>query len=512
MIDRLARSFRHLALLAFSLGLPAPMLRAENAWNAAAQTVVVFNPNFQGSEALAIYYAEKRGIPRDQVVGIPCPTTDDVSRSDFESQLRSPLRKLFTTRHWLASGKNPAASPAPNAPTEPAPIRILALIRGVPFRVNRASDPKESGQEDEASVDAELMLLGMDQPRLPGHLPNPFFKSPLSFHEFDAAPGLLLVGRLDGPDDATVRRIIDDSINAETQGLIGRAVLDLALKDGPYEEGEEWLRQAAQLYRQAGIPCYIDRHADLLPENWPLPDTMLYFGWYRDRVGGALADPAFRFVPGAVACHLHSFSAARLRSPTEHWTGPLLMRGAAATVGNVWEPYLSLTCHLDLFNQRLQSGATLAEAAWAATPGLSWMQVVIGDPLYRPFLFPPGSRLGTDSAARDYALFHGLITRYPKDSEAPTLKKQLTRLAETRHSPRLLELLGLFSWQTGSTIEAADLFDHAASLHAAAPDRDRSRLYQAEALRQHQQTAAALKILESLPAHPAAQALASKLR
>ena len=74
------------------------------------------------------------------------------------------------------------------------------------------------------------------------------------------------------------------------------------------------------------------------------------------------------------SCAIHT------RSGTEQWTGPLLLRGAAATLGNVWEPCLAVTCYFDLFNQRLLSGATLAKAAWFASPGLSWMQVVLGDP------------------------------------------------------------------------------------------------------------------------------------
>ncbi len=115
-----------------------------------------------------------------------------------------------------------------------------------------------------------------------------------------------------------------------------------------------------------------------------MTEAALYFGWYAENVTGPFARPDFRFQPGAVACHLHSFSAWSVRDPVGHWVGPLLDHGAAATVGNVYEPFLSLTVHFDVLAARLVDGFTLAESAYAATPGVSWMNTVVGDPIYRP--------------------------------------------------------------------------------------------------------------------------------
>jgi hypothetical protein len=114
-------------------------------------------------------------------------------------------------------------------------------------------------------------------------------------------------------------------------------------------------------------------------------DAAVYYGWYTPDVTGPFADLFFRFRPGAVAAHIHSFSASTLRSTTQGWCGPLLIRGAAATLGNVYEPYLSLTTDLQIFQDRLMAGFTLAESGWAGTKGISWMNVVIGDPIYKPY-------------------------------------------------------------------------------------------------------------------------------
>ena len=77
-----------------------------------------------------------------------------------------------------------------------------------------------------------------------------------------------------------------------------------------------------------------------------------------------------------------------MRSTTQNWVGPLIAHGADATMGCVYEPYLALTPHVDIFTRRLLDGDSFAEAAYACQPGLSWMTTVVGDPLYQPFQTP----------------------------------------------------------------------------------------------------------------------------
>jgi hypothetical protein len=114
-------------------------------------------------------------------------------------------------------------------------------------------------------------------------------------------------------------------------------------------------------------------------------DCALYYGWYAGGMTGPFSDEGFAFTPGAVAVHIHSFSANTLRSPTANWVAPLLSKGAAASLGNVYEPYLQLTAHLDIFNDRLLHGFTFAESAYMSQRVISWMNVAVGDPLYRPY-------------------------------------------------------------------------------------------------------------------------------
>src|SRR5207302_9176983 len=74
-----------------------------------------------------------------------------------------------------------------------------------------------------------------------------------------------------------------------------------------------------------------------------------------------------------------------LRDPYAIWVGPVVAKGTAASLGNVYEPYLQLTSHLEIFNDRLLHGFAFAESAYMSIPALSWMSVMVGEPLYRPY-------------------------------------------------------------------------------------------------------------------------------
>jgi hypothetical protein len=134
----------------------------------------------------------------------------------------------------------------------------------------------------------------------------------------------------------------------------------------------------------------------------------IYVGWYHDGAIGPWITPPDRFVPGAIAYHLHSFSASTVRSSTSAWVGPLIAHGADATMGMVYEPYLALTPHEDIFVRRMLQGDYFAEAAYASERALSWMLTVVGDPLYRPFRVPLDAALargaGPHSEHEDWLL------------------------------------------------------------------------------------------------------------
>jgi uncharacterized protein (TIGR03790 family) len=454
-------------------------------WNAATETAVVYNTNDPAAAALAQYYMTRRGLRPDRLVALACSRNETITRADFESTIRRPLQQQFVDRGWWRMEEREVVDHVSKKPRRTYAaarqlIRVVVLIRGMPLRIGRTQETAPAAREDEASVDSEIAAMGLGSNVTAGALPNPYFNKAVHFPLDQSSEGMLLVARLDAASDATVRRMIDDAIETEARGLLGRAVVDLALRTGGYQQGEQWLQHSARSFNRAGIPTYVDRKPELIDAHWPLPDTALYFGWYDAEVQGPFQSTAFRFARGAVACHLHSFSARTMRDGTQAWAAPLLERGAAATLGNVWEPYLSYTTHFHLMNDRLLEGFTLAEAAWSATPGLSWMNVVIGDPLYRPF----AHRTLPEESMKAYALFQGLVDRHRNDAASADFKRAVVDLADKKDLPALLELLALHVSVEGQLNEASRLLQHARSKYDAPQDRLRTLLLEADALRQ----------------------------
>lgn len=481
-------------------------------WRPADETIVVYNASFRGSKELADFYAEKRRIPASRLVGLEVSSEENISRDEFESTIRGPLLRKFNEKKWWTIEKrdliDPNGRPLGQGPQVVSQnIRVIVLMRGVPLRIRRSSDRTDVpvAEADEASVDSELASLGLLGKPLAGPMENRYFQSLRRFADHFEARGQMLVGRLDAADDATVRRMIEDSLKAERDGLWGRAVVDFALKDGPFLEGEQRLGGCVKNFKEAGIPVFAERTKELIGDGWPLPDTIFYFGWYAEKISGALASPNFRFKPGAIASHLHSFSAALLRTKTSCWCGPLLDHGAAAVLGNVWEPYLKLTTHYDIFTARLLEGFTLGEAAWGATPALSWMNVLVGDPLYTPFAKgrPDTAKLKEDG---DYAVYREIAQRLMMQ-DGKKFRRELTQAAESRRSPLLLEFAGLFSTLEGAYGEADDFYTHARTLHSEPSDQLRCALYAAELARRSGSTGLGVELLKSVSSDPRYSAL-----
>ena len=361
--------FRFLLTLLFGCSVASALLPD--------QVVVVYNADSLRSEQCARAYCNKRAIPFANCLGLSGLKGETVTRQVFDEKMRYALLLQAEQRDW-------------NLPSMPEkglkPVRAMVLMPDLPLRIKAEAEPgkKPTTQTQNcASVDSELMLLGAKY-MLPGPLMNPFFKKSGKLEH--AKPRVLAVTRIDGPDDAAIRRMIQYPAEVERRGgLWGWAVVD---HGGPYAEGDKWFADIARNAREHGVPLFHEESKKLLPPAFPLMrDTTVYFGWYTQQPHGPFSvnqHADFSFAPGAVAMHLHSFSATTVKKANT-WAGALLQRGAVVTSGNVFEPLLAGTLRLDIFYDRLLKGYTVAEAGLMATPWLSWQGVILGDPLYRPF-------------------------------------------------------------------------------------------------------------------------------
>ena len=211
-----------------------------------------------------------------------------------------------------------------------------------------------------------------------------------------------MVGRLDGPTPAIAMRLVDDALEVEKAGLHGVCYLDARGLTGESHGGnyvwfDQHLIRLYDLLRQySDMKVVLDKKPELFPQG-SCPEAALYCGWYSLRK----YVPAFTWQRGAVGYHVASAEASTLKQPgSQVWCQRMLEEGVAATLGPVAEPYLGSFPLPDLFFPILMTGELpLLEVYFRTVPHVSWMQILIGDPLYQPFKDRPAIRPPTPQGA-----------------------------------------------------------------------------------------------------------------
>jgi len=377
-------------LVVIALGL---MLAAFSAFgdDLASRVVILANADDADSIRIARHYAEQRGIPELNIVALPMPLGETISWKAFSIGIWQPLQKELLARAWMDAIPMSLIDSVGRRRFAPAGHRIsyLVVCRGVPLRINHdpmlLTELKGPANRPElltnhSAVDAELSLLAFGDYEINSYVPNPLFRvvAPSTL----VAETIIKVSRLDGPSVKDVLRLIDETMAAEKTGLIGRAYIDVK---GPYPQGNDWMERAIIELESIDLKPSVNRQSGTFGVDARIDMPAVYAGWYAGNLNGPFALPEFRFAPGAVAVHIHSYSAQTMRSDTSGWCGPLIARGAAVTTGAVFEPYLPFMHHPQMLIERLAAGANVGDAASYSLPVLSWQNILIGDPLYRPF-------------------------------------------------------------------------------------------------------------------------------
>lgn len=360
-----------------------------------AQVLVVANAASRPSVELARYYARARRIPARNVAIIKTTTASDVSRDEFDRQIRRPIAKLLLERKLATS------------------IRCIALMWGVPLRVTgssasappsrpyaqaaaRTAKPTAAKPTNKhlatpnASVDSELSLLWWGSYSLPGPKVNLLSWRQAAGLRGTSRPPSLMTSRLDGPSHKDAARMLRDSLAAEARGLGGTFYIDAG--------GPERLKTVAARYDAGlkGLAAFVRSNSrfDVILDEKPAvfaagtcPNAALYVGWYSLRK----YVPAFKWTTGSVGYHVASFEAAHLRNAeSNEWCPRMIRGGIAATIGAVQEPLLSAFPSASSFFSLLLTGKwTIAECYWRTVPMASWQMTLIADPLYNPFAASP---------------------------------------------------------------------------------------------------------------------------
>jgi uncharacterized protein (TIGR03790 family) len=383
------------------------------------EVLVIANMNAAKSKGLAGYYMEKRKIPQKNLVTLFMTDNEVCSREEYESKAVPPIRRFLEKNDQIRAIVTVFGVPLIISSPGNTPVEAQELLRLEQKKsaletelldkqlvdndlrkkkhdelsgVKRQITAFHSSHDKTASFDSELTLVKKQGYDLNMWLPNPYC---LGFRGQETAltrSDVLMTSRLDGATDTIVKRIIDDSIEAEKTGLSGSAYFDARWKDpgdvktAGYGFYDKSIHLAAQsLAEKKQIKVVINDEPELFQKG-ESPDTALYCGWY----SLARYIDAFTWQKGSVGYHIASSECATLKRPdSEVWCKKMLDNGIAATIGPVGEPYVQAFPIPQIFFKYLTEGyLTLAETYLISLPYLSWKMVLVGDPLYRLNLKP----------------------------------------------------------------------------------------------------------------------------
>ena len=343
-----------------------------------SEVLVVANDPSSLSRRIAEYYISRRSIPLDNYCHIKTTENEIVPRRVYEAEIERQIGACLK-QHT-------------------GPITAIVLTQGVPLRIQAQGS---SGQStDGASVDSELTLLfqklrGARHPAA-GALRNPYFGQRDTAFDQDRFP-IYLVARLAAQKFEHVKRMIDASVavTRDPQSVArGKVVLDLRGLDDT--SGNDWLRNAAiALPRERVV---IDESNSVIAGE---KDVIGYASWGSNDKARMGRRSGFSWLPGSIATEFVSTDGRTFAAPPDTWTiGPwtdkskyfagspqslctdYLAEGASAATGHVDEPYLTFTPRPDyLLPAYLVKHRTLAEAFYSSIPGVSWQNILVGDPL-----------------------------------------------------------------------------------------------------------------------------------
>ncbi len=248
--------------------------------------------------------------------------------------------------------------------------------------------------ETYSSFDSELSLLHWPAYPLMRWMPNSLHHQ-LAGRDAESSPPVLMVARLEAPTFELAKELINAAIAIEQEGLKGKVYLDArglaapknARSRGSYGQYDQSLRKLAELLeKQTDLSVTLDNNPALFQPG-DCPEAVIYSGWY----SLARYVDAFTWKRGAIAYHIASSEAVTLRdSKSNVWCKRMLEEGVCATLGPVHEPYLAAFPLPEEFFPLLMTGKlTLAETYYRTKPFNSWVMVLVGDPLYRPFAKHP---------------------------------------------------------------------------------------------------------------------------
>ena len=335
------------------------------------RVLVVMNESDTTSVRIAGYYLQKRKISRDQLVSLKTSTNDNISPEKYKSEIEAPIKAA------LAKNKN---------------IDFIVLTKGIPLRL--IDEGGYSVDATLASMELNFAPIGQtpgtfgaterDIPAAIQRCRNPYFgsKEPFSHAKY----GMYLVNRLTGYTVEDCFKLIDNSLIAKpSKAPILLDSQPIFQPGSPYWDMELSLNQANEKLSAKGLNVFYEQTKDFSNGGGKLAG---YCSWgSNDAKFDAKAYHELRFEPGAIAETFVSFGG-RTFTPTsggQSLIADLIQQGVTGVKGYVSEPYTFALCRASILFDRYFDGFNLAESFYAASPIAKWKDIVVGDPLCRPY-------------------------------------------------------------------------------------------------------------------------------
>ena len=389
--------------------IAAPIQAAENP----ATVLVVYRTNCPDydkdgtgdSEQIARYYAARRGIPLDHLLGVKVDLpggadpfdkyltwTWDAYRNALVKPLRAKLDAVGRTR-----------------------IQYVVTTFGMPLRVQVPASQTALSADATLARPFRISADGVHYTRyydLPGkrRYGMEHFEAFRARHAASDPPDDIgyLISRLDGVSVTACKSLIDGAIYADTYKLDGYAYVDTRRGVHTDEELRAW-QSSGDYFSYADIDKGVAstrlffeaaklkvrqqpddesigdnkagmKYTDGSPAN-VAPRTLAYAGWYNYGRYNSVWD----WLPGSVAIDFDSASLYAHNLFMGSFDGMALFNGASGAVGCFAEPNANGHPQPDVFFSYYTRGYTFGEAAWLSMPIRPFVDFAIGDPLMNPY-------------------------------------------------------------------------------------------------------------------------------
>lgn len=314
-----------------------------------------------------------RGVPVANLLSLPLtndPTNFSISQANMQTQIYVPVASAIASLR--SSGTR---------------IDFIVLMYGMPYLIN-------SGSFSGYSVDGVLTQVLGAFPSANG-ISNPYAYQTGAFSS--ATYGIELVTRLDGRSVADATALITNSLASDGTHPNGEFFFDYdpGRQANGYASFNQMMQTAQMDLANAGFNAQIDLTNTFVAPASPLEG---YASWgSNDFHFSQTAYNALRFVAGGLAETAVSTSASNIRTPGggQSQIADLIHQGVTGVHGDVTEPYLYAIPDPSAVFPNYTAGRTLAEAFYSGLVVIAWKEVVVGDPICRPY-----AGAGTSSAAR----------------------------------------------------------------------------------------------------------------